>query len=173
MAIFCANIVINSNEKQKNKSHSTCFSVHQKYKMGLKLVAFIFALIAIGIAYILLAPPTLEPVDKEPQWWGTGEKKVDDVTIKPMTIKIPDADIKDLKRRLEATRFGSDLEDGTFEYGFQTEYMKTVREHWLKKFDWRKQEAILNQFKHFTTQIEGIDVHFMRVMPKKKGEYVK
>ena len=138
--------------------------------MGWKLVALIPVLIAIGIAYIFLVPPTLEPVNNEPQWWGPGEKKDDDVTIKPMTIKIPDADIKDLKRRLEATRFGSDLEDGTFEYGFQTEFMKTVREHWVKKFDWRKQEAILNQFNHFTTQIEGIDVYFMRVLPKKKGK---
>ena len=135
--------------------------------MGLKLVAAIFA---IGIAYIFLIPPTLEPIKMEPRWWGPGEKKGDDVTIKPMTITIPDADIKDLKRQLEATRFGSDLEDGTFEYGFQTEYMKTVLEHWLKKFDWRKQEAILNQFKHFTTQIEGINVHFMRVLPMKKGK---
>ena len=155
--------------QDNNKLLSICSSVHQENNMGLKLAAFIFALIATGIAYIFLVPPTLEPVNMEPGWWGPGEKKEDDVTIKPMTIKIPDADIKDLMRRLEATRFGSDLEDGNFEYGFQTEYMKTVRQYWLTNFDWRKQEAVLNQLKHFTTQIEGIDVHFMRILPKKKG----
>lgn len=38
-------------------------------------------------------------------------------------------------------------------------------EYWKTKYDWRKQEEMLNKFEHFKTKIEGIDVHFMHVKP--------
>ena len=45
--------------------------------------------------------------------------------------------------------------------------MKEVLEHWKTKYDWREHEETINQFPHFKTTIEGIEVHFMHIKPKK------
>ena len=149
-----------------------CYIQKYIFQSEMSWTAIIVVLLAIVIAYVFLSSPALQTVDMKPRWWGPGENtQNDDVTITPMTISIPDDDIRDLKRRLQETRFGSDLENGTFEYGFQTEFMKTVHSYWLNEFDWRKQEALLNTYSHSTTIIEGIDVHFMRAMPKTTGRY--
>jgi hypothetical protein len=74
-----------------------------------------------------------------------------------------------MQARLQKTRIGigEDLVDGDFRYGFQANFMKdVVVPHWLNKFNWRKQEAILNKYPHFTTNIEGISVHFQQAKPK-------
>ena len=45
-------------------------------------------------------------------------------------------------------------------------------EYWKTKFDWRKQERELNQFNQYTTQIEGINIHFIHVKPSKPAKIV-
>lgn len=41
--------------------------------------------------------------------------------------------------------------------------LKSVVSYWNTTYDWRKQEAMLNQYPQFKTQIEGIDIHFLYV----------
>jgi microsomal epoxide hydrolase len=43
--------------------------------------------------------------------------------------------------------------------------MKNLVDYWKNSFDWRKQERILNQYDQFVTNIEGLDIHFLRVHP--------
>ena len=52
--------------------------------------------------------------------------------------------------------------------------MKKIVEYWRNTYDWRKQEAELNKFPQFKTNIEGIDIHFLRVKPKsgRRGEEI-
>jgi len=45
--------------------------------------------------------------------------------------------------------------------------MKEVLDYWKNNYSWRESEEILNQFSHFKTNIEGIDVHFIHVKPKR------
>ena len=77
--------------------------------------------------------------------------------------------LTDLKERLEkATRFTAPLEGIGFQYGFNTDYLKKVKDYWIQKYDWRKQEAYLNTFPHFKTNIQGLDIHFIRSKPDKE-----
>lgn len=81
--------------------------------------------------------------------------------------------LTDLKARLTNTRYIDSLKGTNFEYGFRGEVLKKVVDHWLNKYDWRKQEKELNKFDHFKTQIEGLDVHYMHVKPKNVGKNVR
>jgi microsomal epoxide hydrolase len=135
------------------------------------LKQLIFLVILGGGLYFLFGPSPPRPAVKADGWWGKGVKKADEGTsIRPFKVNIPDAVLKDLDTRLANTRLGEDLEESTFEYGFQVAYMKEIIQHWRTKFDWRKQESIMNSFPQFLTKIEGIDVHFIHVKPKTPGQ---
>lgn len=62
--------------------------------------------------------------------------------------------------RLERTRIlHTPLEDSdNFMYGFNANYLRSVVDYWRTKFDWRKQEKIINNFPQFITEIEGLKV---------------
>ena len=101
--------------------------------------------------------------------WVVGETiPPDDQTIKPFQINIAEQVLVDLKSRLKNTRYQDSFPGLGFEYGMPSEVLKSLIDHWLNKYDWRAEEKNLNQFKHFKTQIEGIDVHFVHVKPLKR-----
>jgi epoxide hydrolase len=81
--------------------------------------------------------------------------------IVPYKIHVPDSVLRDLKRRLAQTRFLDEIEDSGWEYGADLRYMKELVAYWRDKYDWRKQEAELNKFSQFMTNIDGLDVHFI------------
>lgn len=62
---------------------------------------------------------------------------------------------QDLHERIDRTRYTDPLEDSCFQYGFNSTYLKTVVSYWRHTFDWKKQVAVLNQYPHFKTKIEG------------------
>lgn len=68
-------------------------------------------------------------------------------------------------RLRSADRLTPPLEGVGFEYGFNTDFLKMVRDYWLNQYDWRKQEKFLNSFSHFKTNIMGLDIHFIRAKP--------
>ncbi|XP_077138084.1 epoxide hydrolase 1-like isoform X2 [Ranitomeya variabilis] len=101
-------------------------------------------------------------------WWGPGEKPLthgDDTRLRPFVIEASLADIEDLHRRLDDTRFFPPLEDSRFCYGFNASHLKTVISYWRNKYDWSKQVEILNKYPHYKTTIEGLDIHFIHVKP--------
>lgn len=76
-------------------------------------------------------------------------------------IDIDDSELVDVQERLERTRWPDpspllDWEDGT-DFGF----MQRLTEHWRTSFDWRAQEAKLNQLPQFTADLDGIRTHFV------------
>jgi len=73
-----------------------------------------------------------------------------------------------LRNRIEGdlTRLAPPLEGIGFEYGFNSNYLREIGQHWLNNFDWRKEEKRLNSMTHFKTSIEGLDVHYIHVKPK-------
>ncbi len=83
--------------------------------------------------------------------------------IRPFRIDVSDAELEDLRDRLARTRWPDELPGVGWSYGVGLDYVKEMTEHWRTSFDWRKQEAVLNEFPQFTTTIDGTDVHFLHV----------
>jgi microsomal epoxide hydrolase len=79
----------------------------------------------------------------------------------PFRLRVPDADITDLRARLARTRFPDEppLEPGST--GTSLAYLKELTGYWQTGFDWRAQEEKLNAFRQFTVPIGGIDLHFI------------
>ncbi|MEV6432089.1 epoxide hydrolase [Nocardia sp. NPDC051463] len=88
---------------------------------------------------------------------------IDRTAIRPFRIDIPQADVDDLIERLAHTRWSAQLPGVGRERGIPVDYLKELAEYWRTGFDWRAQEAALNEFPQFVTEIDGLDVHFLHV----------
>ncbi|XP_033640495.1 epoxide hydrolase 1-like isoform X1 [Asterias rubens] len=137
--------------------------------MGWKLAVSVL-LIGVLAAYmsgIFSSPPS--PPEIGDGWWGRGERPTtkEDTSIRKFKINVTDEDMDDLKDRLRKTRWFESVEETKFHFGIKPEYMKSIQEYWLNEYDWRKQEKVLNKYPQFKTNIEGIDIHFVRATPSK------
>jgi len=83
--------------------------------------------------------------------------------IRPFRIAIPKADLDDLADRLTRTRWPDELPGVGWSRGVPLGYLKELTEYWHQGYDWRAQEARLNQFPQFTTVIDGQTIHFLHV----------
>ena len=81
-------------------------------------------------------------------------------------IRIPDAVLADLAHRLDATRWPDELENVGWELGSNLTYMRTLAEYWRHGYDWRHQEAMLNQLPHFRIALDGLQIHFIHARGK-------
>jgi epoxide hydrolase len=84
-----------------------------------------------------------------------------DTAIKPFSIRIPDAVLADLEARLKSPRMPESLAGDGWTYGTDTTYLKQLVAYWRDRFDWRAQERSLNRFEQFTTNIDGLTIHFI------------
>ncbi len=83
--------------------------------------------------------------------------------IRPFQVEVPQADLDDLIRRVDSTRFPSlELVDDRSQ-GVQLATMRELTRYWATDYDWRKAEAKLNALPQFTTEIDGVDIHFIHV----------
>lgn len=129
------------------------------------------SLLVIGLSIYVRwtgAPLCVPEMYFQDQYWGLEPERVDDPSIYPFKINIDDKVLFDLQDRLSKTRFlEQSFEHENFSYGFNTLYLKSLVDVWLKKYDWRKQEKYLNSLPQFKTEIEGLQIHFVHVKPKK------
>jgi pimeloyl-ACP methyl ester carboxylesterase len=79
------------------------------------------------------------------------------------TLDIPETALLDLRERLARTRFPDQAPEPAWSYGTDLAYMRQLVDYWRNQFDWRAQEAQLNAFPQFTTELFDIDVHFLHV----------
>jgi len=86
--------------------------------------------------------------------------------IRPFRVKVPDAVLSDMRRRIEATIWPEreTVTDAT--QGVQLATMQKLAHYWSTEYDWRKVEARLNGFPQFITEIDGLDIHFIHVRSK-------
>jgi len=96
----------------------------------------------------------------------------DSTEIHPFKVNVSLDELQDLQQRLSNARFVDHIEDTKFTYGFNSNYLKEIVEYWQTKYDWRKEEAKLNAYPQFKTQIEGLDIHFVQVKPDKQVKTV-
>jgi pimeloyl-ACP methyl ester carboxylesterase len=81
----------------------------------------------------------------------------------PFTLRIPDADIDDLRDRLARTRFPDQAPGEAWAYGTDVGYLRGLTEYWRNDFDWRAEESALNAFPQFRVPLDGIDLHYLHV----------
>jgi pimeloyl-ACP methyl ester carboxylesterase len=86
-----------------------------------------------------------------------------DTTITPFRLKIPQTALEDLDRRLTQTRWPAQLADLDWSRGVEQSYLRELVEYWQHGYDWRAQEAELNTFDQYTTQIDSTTIHFLHV----------
>jgi pimeloyl-ACP methyl ester carboxylesterase len=83
--------------------------------------------------------------------------------IRPFHIDVSEEQLAELRRRVAATRWSSkELVDDRSQ-GVQLATMQELARYWTTDYDWRKAEAKLNALPQFTTQINGVDIHFIHV----------
>src|ERR1700730_5436110 len=82
---------------------------------------------------------------------------------KPFVLNVPDAAIADLKTRLALTRFPDSAPGEPWAFGSSVAYVRDLVGYWKDDFDWRTQEAALNQFPQYKVPLHDIDVHYLHV----------
>nr|HET6904857.1 epoxide hydrolase [Ktedonobacteraceae bacterium] len=85
------------------------------------------------------------------------------MSTQSFTIAIPQATLDDLHERLARTRWPDERPGVGWSRGVPRDYLKGLAEYWRTGYDWRKQEAQLNAFPQFTTEIDGQHLHFLHV----------
>ncbi|XP_060807763.1 juvenile hormone epoxide hydrolase-like [Amyelois transitella] len=133
------------------------------------------AVVILGLGYwLFLQPPPPIPNLNYEEWWGDESLKgKQDTSVRPFNITFSDGMIKDLKSRLKNhVPFRLPLEGVGFEYGFNTKMIDEWTTYWAVKYPFRERERFLNQYPQFKTNIQGLDVHFIRVKPQVKNKEV-
>ncbi len=82
-------------------------------------------------------------------------------TIEGFQIRVDDSVLEDLRSRLARTRFPDQIEGTGWEYGIPIDYLRELVSYWRDEYDWRAQEARLNELAHFRTRIDGQSIHFI------------
>jgi pimeloyl-ACP methyl ester carboxylesterase len=83
--------------------------------------------------------------------------------IRPFRIEVPEEQLAELRRRLAATRLPSKELVADRSQGVQLATIQALARFWATEYDWRACEARLNALPQFTTEIDGVDVHFIHV----------
>jgi epoxide hydrolase len=86
-----------------------------------------------------------------------------DTQLRPFRIDIPQADLDDLHDRLSRTRWPDELPNVGWSRGVPLGYLRSLVEYWRTGYDWRAQEAKLNELPQFMTEIDGQNIHFLHV----------
>ncbi|OHV34152.1 MULTISPECIES: epoxide hydrolase family protein [Pseudofrankia] len=89
--------------------------------------------------------------------------------IRPFRVEVSQADLEDLGERLARTRLPRPAPTDDWEYGVPNSYLAETVEYWATKFDWRAQEARMNAFPQYLTEIDGQTVHFVHVPSKEEN----
>ena len=83
--------------------------------------------------------------------------------VQPFRLEIPEEQIDDLRRRIAATRWPSKELVPDRSQGVQLATLQELARYWATDYDWRKAEAKLNALPQFTTEIDGVEIHFIHV----------
>src|SRR5580700_1017781 len=85
------------------------------------------------------------------------------MAVSPFKVHILEARLTDLKERLARTRWPDEIPGSGWTYGFDSEYLRSLRDYWLNRFDWRLQEQDWGRLPHFQAEIQELKIHFIHV----------
>ncbi|WIA55259.1 epoxide hydrolase [Sphingobium sp. WTD-1] len=89
--------------------------------------------------------------------------------VRPFTLAVPQAELDDLHRRLDQTRWPERETATGWDQGVPTDRLRALVDYWRRGYDWRRCEAMLNGFGQFKTMIDGLDVHFLHIRSRHDG----
>lgn len=99
-------------------------------------------------------------------WWTPGTENFVNNDVIPYKVAFSEEMIKDLQYRLKHTRpLTPPLKDVAWNYGTNTDALQKFLDHWANKYNFEEREKYINQFSHFKTNIQGLDIHFVHVKP--------
>jgi len=90
----------------------------------------------------------------------------DKTAIRPFHVNVPEAELTELRRRINATRWPERETVGDASQGVQLATTQQLARYWATEYDWRKCEAKLKALPNFITEIDGLDIHFIHVRSK-------
>jgi len=82
-------------------------------------------------------------------------------TISPFSVAIGEAQLQDLRQRLEQSRWPERETCNDWTQGIPLAYTRELADYWCTDYDWRRFEDKLNGWPQFTTEIDGVDIHFI------------
>ncbi|MDO9374255.1 MAG: epoxide hydrolase [Ferruginibacter sp.] len=100
---------------------------------------------------------------------GPHVENTTDESVRPFHVKISDADIKDLRKRVQDTKWPDKETVADQSQGANLSNMKELVKYWGTSYDWRKAEAKLNAYPQFMTKIDGVDIYFIHVKSNNKN----
>ncbi len=90
----------------------------------------------------------------------------DNTAIRPFQVNTPEAELTELRSRINATRWPERETVTDASQGVQLATMQALARYWATEYDWRACEARLNAVPQFITEIDGLDIHFIHVRSK-------
>ncbi len=93
-------------------------------------------------------------------------RAVEDPTIRPFTVQIPQAALDELRQRIAATRWPEKETVADQSQGVPLAAVRELAHYWATEYDWRLVEAKLNDIPQFLTEIDGLDIHFIHIRSK-------
>ena len=88
---------------------------------------------------------------------------VEATAIRPFRVDVPEAELTELRRRINAARLPEKETVVDFSQGVPLATVQKLAKYWATEYDWRKVEARLNAVPNFITAIDGLDIHFIHV----------
>jgi pimeloyl-ACP methyl ester carboxylesterase len=98
-----------------------------------------------------------------------GEQAADKNAIRPFHVNFPEAELTELRRRINATKWPERETVTDASQGVQLATIQALARYWATEYDWRKIEAKMNALPQFITEIDGLDIHFVHVRSKHKN----
>lgn len=86
--------------------------------------------------------------------------------MQPFKIEVAQSVLDDLQQRLANTRWPDEIEEAGWDYGTNRAYLKQLSAYWQNDYDWRTQEAKLNEFPQFKAEVAGLNMHFLYIEGK-------
>ena len=83
--------------------------------------------------------------------------------VRPFRVDVPEGELEELRRRIDATRWPTKELVADRSQGVQLAALQELARYWTSDYDWRRCEARLNALPQFTTEIDGLDIHFIHV----------
>jgi pimeloyl-ACP methyl ester carboxylesterase len=84
-------------------------------------------------------------------------------SIRPFRVDVPDEELAELRRRIAATRWPTTELVPDRSQGVQLAMLQELARYWTSEYDWRTCEARLNALPQFTTEIDGVEIHYIHV----------
>jgi len=97
------------------------------------------------------------------------KQSADTGAIRPFNHHVPEAELAELRKRVQATKWPERETVADATQGVQLATVQALARYWATEYDWRKIEAKLNALPQFITQIDGLDIHFIHVRSKHKN----